>query len=310
VRDDNPGSVTITSTPVLDGNGTPLRISGKEGAARANAARQIAMSLWRDELAHELARLAVEEPERRRILLAVTSYDAGRHVAEGLHQAGVAPERICLAVRPGASGDTQETAFWREISADRLAEFPQFEDAQILIAPLARVERGVNMIGEEDRSALGSIWLIVRPIPLIDEPDQLVAHVQAKALAEHSGPSTDPISLLEARKSCAGTFLDDIFRGPPYFGSQPDAVKRGVIAEIVVSAIQLIGRARRGGTPARLHLVDGAFVDSAKGSDFATLLNKLRESWNEEQAHDMRTYYGTTLEAFLDYARENGAGPC
>lgn len=310
VRDDNPESVTITSTPVLDGNGEALRISGKEGTARANATRQIAMSLWRDELMGELARLAVEEPERQRILLAVTSYDTGRHVAEGLHKAGVAAEHIYLAVRPGTAEDARNTAFWREISADRLEEFPRYEDARILIAPLARVERGVNMIGAEDKSALGSIYLIVRPIPLVDEPDQLVAHVQAKALAEHPGPSADPISLLSARKSCAGTFLEDIFRRPPYFGSQPDAVKLGVVAEIVVSAIQLIGRARRGGTSARLHLVDGAFVDSARGSDFPTLLNKLQESWSEEQARDMRTYYGTTLEAFLDYARQNGVAAC
>lgn len=310
VRDDNPGSVTITSTPVLDGNGNPLRISGKEGTSRANATRQIAMSLWRDELAAELARLEVEEPERRRILLAVTSYDAGRHVAEGLHQAGVAGERICLAVRPDRQPDTKGTAFWQEISATNLADFPTYEDAQILIAPLARVERGVNMIGDEDKSALGSIWLIVRPIPLTDEPEQLVAHVQAKALAEYPGPSTNPISLLKARATCAADLLEDIFRRPPYFGSQPDTVKLGVIAEIVISAIQLIGRARRGGTAARLHLVDGAFVDSTRGNDFAALLNKLQTHWSEEQRRDMHRYYGTTLDAFLDYARDNGASPC
>jgi hypothetical protein len=147
-------------------------------------------------LAGELQRLHRDSPDRARILLATTSYDGARQVAEGLALAGAAASRICLAVRPrtDAPGDpgTQivtDAGRWLELPADRLEDFPDVPGADILIAPLARVQRGVNIIGEGDRSALGSVWLIVRPIPVIDEPSELVAHIQARAVAEHPGPA-------------------------------------------------------------------------------------------------------------------------
>ncbi|WP_231406003.1 hypothetical protein [Streptomyces clavuligerus] len=313
VADDTPGMVRILPAPILDEEIRPRRISGLEGSARDEAITTIAGSLWGTYLRAELERLRAEDRDRARVLLATTSYLAARQVAEGLFSAGVDASRICLAVRPS---EDEPGAFmgmgngrWRELPADRLETFPQLEGADILIAPLGRVQRGVNIIGRDDRSALGSVWLIVRPIPLIDEPPELLAHIQAKALAEHSGPSSDPLALLAERRRTAGTYLDEIVRRPPYFQAQPDEVKLGVVAEIINGAVQLIGRARRGGTPAVLHLVDGAFHDGHGGTDFATLILQLREKWRRDGVlNDMRAYYGTTLEAFLTYAEEQSSG--
>ncbi len=313
VADDNPGSVQILPAPVNDARDRPRRISGLDGAARDLATRQIATALWNRYLHTELDRLRIEEPDRVRVLLATTSYASARQVAEGLSTAGVAASRICLAVRPGIHPDDQRTAVnagrWQELPADRLEAFPAIQGAEILIAPLARVQRGVNIIGEGNRSALGSVWLIIRPIPLIDEPAELVAHIQARALAEHRGPSSDPQALLAERRSLAGWYLDEIIRHPPYFQAQPLDVKLGVVAEIVNGAVQLIGRARRGGTAAALHLVDGALLDSEGGTDLATLLLALRDKWrNEGVLPAMQRYYGTTLDAFLTYAEQAGRG--
>lgn len=313
VSDENPDSVTILPAPVHDEQGRARRISGLDGAERAAATRQIATDLWKERLRPELARLRKDDRGRARVLLATTSYVAARHVAEGLSAAGVAPTRICLAVRPGTYADDQEAAVeaghWRELPADRLEEFPGLDGADVLIAPLARVQRGVNIIGEDDKSALGSVWLIVRPIPLIDEPAELIAHIQSHALAVHRGPSGDPQALLARRRRAAGQYLDDIVRRPPYFQAQPLDVKLGVVAEIMNGAVQLLGRARRGGTKATLHLVDGALLDSAGGTDLATLIHKLRDAWRRDGVlAAMHRYYGTTLEAFLKYADENTQG--
>jgi hypothetical protein len=272
------------------------------------------MAMWETYLRPELQRLkADKEEDRARVLLATTSYEAARHVAEGLSTAGVDSTRICLAVRPGIYADDQETAIdtgrWRELPADRLEGFPGVGGADILIAPLARVQRGVNIIGEDDKSALGSVWLIVRPIPLIDEPAELVAHIQARALTEYPGPSSDPQALLAERRRVAGQYLDEIIRRPPYFQAQPLDVQLGVVAEIINGAVQLIGRARRGGTDATLHLVDGALLDSEGGTDLATLILKLRDAWQREGVlSDMERYYGTTLGAFLEYAEQAAGG--
>lgn len=313
VADDNADTVRILPAPITDEEGRPLRISGLDGGVRDLATQKIAADMWGKYLLPELERLKTEERGRARVLLATTSYAGARHVAEGLSTAGAASTRICLAVRPGTHKGDGDTAIdagrWQELPADRLESFPALPGADILIAPLARVQRGVNIIGEGDKSALGSVWLIVRPIPLIDEPAELVAHIQSRALAAHRGPSSDPQALLAERRKEAGHYLDQIIRRPPYFQAQPLDVRLGVVAEIINGAVQLIGRARRGGTSATLHLVDGAMLDKDRGNDFATLILQLKKKWQDDgDLQAMQRYYGTTLQAFLDYAQDNSKG--
>lgn len=315
VPDRMPAAVQVLAAPVKDGTGT-IRVSGLNGAERVLATKRLAGLLWAQYLAAELTRLKEEEKkkDRARILLATTSYASARHVAEGLAEAGVHSRRICLAVPPDGQ-DRATTVMhagnWSEIPADRLEIFPGEKDADILIAPLARVQRGVNIIGKDDRSALGSIWLIVRPIPIIDEPAELLAHIQAKALTEHPGPSLVPTALLAERRQAAGRHLEEIIHRPPYFQAQPETVRLGVMAEIMVGAIQLVGRARRGGTPAELHLVDGAMLESSGGTDVATLIDAQRDRWRmDQQLDELNFYYETPLSAFFDYAdRQLKGGP-
>ncbi|MET9318256.1 hypothetical protein ABZX12_41115 [Kribbella sp. NPDC003505] len=309
VRDDNPGSVTIRTVRVRDDDGRVLRISGVDGRRRHAVTQELARRLWDQQLAAELQRLRRDDPDRARVLLATTSYVGARHVAEGLAMAGVAPNRICLAVQPTAewigSADSPavDTGRWRELPADRIEDFAALDGSDVLIAPLARVQRGVNIIGAGDRSALGSVWLIVRPIPLLDEPDELVAHLQARALLESPAASATPLEVLAERRDIAGNYFEEIVRRPPYFSSQPRLARLGVIAEILNGAIQLIGRARRGGTPAALHLVDGAFHDASTGPDFPALVRMLFEEWDGLLVGSrMSDIYGTTLEAFREYA--------
>jgi hypothetical protein len=310
VSDDHPGTVTVLPAPIEREDQSLIKVSGLDRPARAEATRLLARLLWARRLQAELLRLQHDDPGRARVLLATTSYEAAQHVAEGLAHADVAPSRICLAVRPRADAPydpdrrvVTDAGRWLELPADRLDDFPAVPGADILIAPLARVQRGINIIGEGDRSALGSVWLIVRPIPLIDEPSELVAHIQAKALADHDLPANDPLIVLQQRRDTAGRYFEEIVRRPPYFQAQPHQVKLGVVAEIVNGAIQLIGRARRGGTAGVLHLVDGAFLDPKGGVAFATLLRALRDAWERTGVLDqMRQLYGTTLEAFFTYA--------
>ncbi|MBD2896948.1 hypothetical protein amrb99_59000 [Actinomadura sp. RB99] len=305
VRDDNPETVKVAAVPIRDDLNNLVRVSGLDGAARAEATRRIAERLWSTALSGELERLRRTDKHRARVLLATTSYAGARHVAEGLARAGVDAARICLAVPPQEveNPTTGIQGRWQSIRADRLEDFPRRETADILIAPLARVQRGVNIIGDENRSALGSVWLLVRPIPLLDEPAELLAHVQGAAHDAHPGPSTDPAALLDDRHRTAEARLDDMVRRPPYFRAQHKAVKLGVVAETLNGAFQLIGRARRGGTDAVLHLVDGAMLDEDSGTSMAAMIRLLREKWRADGTlARMKTYYGTTLQAFFDYA--------
>jgi hypothetical protein len=309
--DDKDRKVTVVAEKVTDNTGRVLKVSGLDGEDRANALVQMATLLW-PKLEDELRGLAEKDPDRASVLLATTSYDGARQVAQGLADAGVPASRICLAVRPRGNEDADSAVLkgqWWELPANRLEAFPGIDGADILISPLARVQRGVNIIGVGDRSALGSVWLLVRPIPLIDEPAELLAHIQSRALTCHPGPAGDPLGLLEERRKTAGTYFEQIVRRPPYFRCQPKEVKLGVAAEIVVGAIQLIGRARRGGTSAVLHLVDGAFTDGTAGTSFASLVTALRDEWRASgELGAMEQYYGRTLRAFLEFADRPASG--
>ncbi|MFJ7212894.1 hypothetical protein [Amycolatopsis sp. NPDC098790] len=310
--DDTGRKVEVVAEEITDESGRVIKVSGVDGEDRADALVQMTTLLW-PKLKEELRALVEKDDARARVLLATTSYDGARHAAQGLADAGVPASRICLAVRPRRDDDTGSAVLrkgqWWELSANRLEDFPGLEGADILIAPLARVQRGVNIIGTGDRSALGSVWLLVRPIPLIDEPAELLAHIQARALTCHPGPAGDPLGLLEERRKTAGTYFEQIVRRPPYFRCQPKEVKLGVAAEIVVGAIQLIGRARRGGTSAVLHLVDGAFTDGSAGTSLASLISALRDEWRGSgELGAMEKYYGRTLVAFLEFADRPATG--
>ena len=309
VRDDT-DSVEVVPAEA----GDAIRISGLSGAERDAATRKLAMHLWKEHLRKELAHLKKTDKDRARVLLATTSYASGQLIAEGLVAAGVEAPRICLATRPDKSERTPAEVHahedgWRELPADKLDEMTRYA-CDILIAPLARVQRGVNIIGAGDRSALGSVWLLVRPIPLIDEPEELVAHIQSTALRKVPGNAADPLDVLERRRTEAGTYFDEIVRSKPYFSSQPRPAQLGVVAEILNGAIQLVGRARRGETEARLHLVDGAFLNPSRGPNFAALVQELRQEWRTTGVlARMESLYGTTLQAFFDYADKNATTP-
>jgi hypothetical protein len=306
VADDTPDAVKVLSAPVSTEDRALLRVSGRTGREREDALRLMGRLLWTRRLDDELALLRRETPERARVLLATTSYDGARLLAEGLAEAGAAG-RICLLVRsqpaPLAPADGhREVGRWVELPADRVEEFPRLP-ADVLVAPLARVQRGVNLIGAGDRSALGAIWLAVRPVPVLDEPDELIAHVNAHAIAEHP-VGDDLASLLAARGRTAGRYFEDIVRSQPYFRSLPEDVRLSVAAEILVGLIQLVGRARRGGTSATIHLADAAFLDGTVGSDLATMIDSLHQRWEREGVLGlMDDLYGSALTAFLDYAR-------
>ena len=153
--------------------------------------------LWGKRLSPALRALEADpgNAHRARLLLALTSYDAGRDLAEGISAAGVPADKIVLAVRPGAAVGAAWGTRWTELPADRLEEYGRTVGAapgSVLIAPLARAERGINIVDDAGRPLIGSVWLIVRPIPIMDEPAQLLAHVNARAHAEATPAKTLP----------------------------------------------------------------------------------------------------------------------
>ncbi|WP_228542614.1 hypothetical protein [Nocardia sp. XZ_19_369] len=309
VADDHSGGVHILASPVSDAEEF-LRVSGTHGKARTDVLVRLGELLWKKRLAPALRNLAADPKtaHRQRLLLAVTSYDGVRDLADGISNAGVPADQIVAAVRPD---DDRPNRRWTPLPADRLESFGRHVDGSVLIAPLARAQRGLNIVDSQGRSLLGSVWLVVRPIPLIDEPTEILAHVHSRAKASERA-TAEPAAVLDLLRRVAGRSFDEMFDSLPYFRTMPAEVKLGIVAETLNGLIQLAGRARRGGAVGEIHLVDYAFLDSSGRSDMPRLITKLRQEWQREGHLDlMQRLYGQTLAEIFSFAdqRKNTDDP-
>lgn len=307
--DTDPTGVTIHADMVYDAAGNPLRVSGISGRSREDETRKVGHALFR-KLERHLSNLHDQrrrdgQPGRDRILVATTSYASVFELAEGLMQAGAAPDTLCLVTRKGEQAAVKD-ARWSTVTSDRIETFPD-TGAKILIAPLGVVERGVNLL-VGDTSALGAIYLVIRPVPVLDQPDELLAHINHRLWAKFTAPApgSDPVQASALRMKNAGRLFEEIVTSAQYFRSLPDWVQRGIVAEIIIGLIQLVGRARRGGTPGEVHLVDAAFFDDRGKSSLPRLIHELQQEWHAIGELDfLRTLYGPTLQAFMDFAVRN-----
>lgn len=71
---------------------------------------------------------------------------------------------------------------------------------------------------------------------------------------------------------------------------------------MIVDLIQLVSRARRGGTEAVLHMVDYAFHEDTWNADLETVLRRIHSQWTPQVRQRMNELYGEALNAFLSYA--------
>ncbi|WP_431949469.1 hypothetical protein [Actinacidiphila sp. bgisy167] len=309
---DEGSSVVIDARPIPDLEGELIRISGLSGKKRREATRQLGMRLW-SELSRELETLAAPDLPgiQDAILLATTSYQSCRDLAEGMRLAGAPPGLIAAAVRPDADAETAaelgvEDRPWIEIPGDQLEDFGALAHARILIAPLKRAERSLNILTPgERRSRIGSIWLAVRPMSIVDDPDELLAHVGARALDDHRVHDKPWLELARSKKT-AGQYFDELLSRERYFSALPRRAKKAIAAELIASIIQLVGRARRGGTPGRIRLVDYAFLDPKGNSDLPSLIRQLRADWARTGELDtLLTTNGEALKAFFTFAENH-----
>lgn len=304
---DDGSTVEIDARPIPGMDEELIRISGLSGKKRREATRLLGEKLWR-ELSVELDALASAGAPgvQDAILLATTSYQSCRDLAEGMRRAGAPPGLIAVAVRPDEVpelDDEGDDLAWVEIPGDRLEDFGRRTDLRILIAPLKRAERSLNiLVPGERRSRIGSIWLAVRPMSIVDEPDELLAHISAFALDDARSVAEPWLELARAKR-LSGDYVDDILDSDRYFSALPARAKKAIAAELIASAIQLVGRARRGGTPGRLRLVDFAFLDTAGRSDLPRLIRELRADWERNNELDtvLRTN-GNAIQAFFTFA--------
>ncbi|WP_215028474.1 hypothetical protein [Streptomyces sp. ISL-66] len=156
------------------------------------------------------------------------------------------------------------------------------------------MSRGLNiLVPGTDLSALASVWVGVRPVTHVHSPSVFYASINAQGTSV-GVPGPDPAAMLQAKRREAHKRKDLLLRTDPRFSRMPRFLKAEVLAGILVELIQLAGRARRGGTPVELYLVDHAFFNLSLGCDFPGLLRTYYTSLEPGQQQILRRIYGST----------------
>jgi hypothetical protein len=286
-----------------------VRVSGTSGLRRHDAYVDMGRALW-PALDTELSAVAAAPTtsHRAHALIAYQAYEAGPLIAEGMIEAGADPREICVAVTAEqAARYSTRSPRWIPIPADQLEQFPHYVgdgNCRYLLAPMARVERGLNIVDAAGRSLLHCASLAVRPVLVMDDPPVLLSIVNSLSYRDQRGLTDDPAAELERLRIKAGQTFEDIRRGSHYFKNLGEEVKLSIVAEMLTRLIQLGGRTRRGGDHGSLLLVDAAFTETEADSTLPYLLAELRRKWGESGELDLisRIYRSTMTDTIMSLA--------
>ncbi|CAM3906221.1 hypothetical protein KIPE111705_30850 [Kibdelosporangium persicum] len=304
MTDAKPGTFSTRAGEALDEQYQTIHIGGRAEAGKDAAIRALGASLWDQHIDAHLRTLAATEPDRELCMLVGNSYRHAVLLAAGIASRTADPGWVAVVVpRHGSPSPVVLPAEVVTVTIDELESLPhKHPGVKVCIAPLSLVARGLNILVPGDqRSALASVWVCVRPPAQVTDSAEMFASVNAYALGKNE-PSVDPVAVWVEQRKRAFFRLFHILTSDPRFSRLSRALKAEAVAGMLVEMIQLAGRARRGGTPVQLFLADGAFHDPKHGTDIPGLLRYYYANLSPVEQRELRRIYGSTLVSWLDFA--------
>lgn len=282
-----------------------IKISGISGTNRRVVTHALTKTLI-PELESQLKNLQRVEEDRARILLVTNSYNESKWVAEALKQASTKFTFKVILRQTNFDESLREN--W--LPKSKIEQFAS-TGADILISPLKVISREHNILNPEGRSAIGTIMMLVRPIPPINNARAYLSYLGYNHLNRTKNLS-DYSSVLpgEAFINCLRQIHRDRHsyeRSMVPFSRIPfKSIQMGIVADILVELVQLIGRGRRGklnehgGSPIRLFFIDGAFVSKLS---WKKLIGELILLWKSTQDWDQLIFlYKPIIQALSEYS--------
>lgn len=281
----------------------PIRLSGCEPDKRPQALIQMLhqlaepdRSLAGSRSSFELELADIDDPDRRRILLLVGSYEEAKRAAQYLNSLPEWTGRITQLVSDDADVDSAWTALPRnnDVKALRRGDVATFArtGGEILVAPLLAVERGHNIVIPGGKAAIGTVYFLARPHPRPDDISLAIQAINDWAVRQVRGPErefhqaalaagTPDLAALAFRRAARGKWNRFLTRRLSWT-SLPEDEKVAFTWDQLVVMWQVIGRLVRGGVPARVVFVDAAFSPREAGlnatdTPASSLLASMRE---------------------------------
>jgi hypothetical protein len=210
-------------------------------------------------------------PGRQRILLLVGSYPEARRAYEYLAEKRDGWRDQMKYLVPD---DEQFTCEWRgydpRLQRGIVSQFAR-SDAWLLIAPLMAVERGHNILNDQQVAALGAVFFLKRPHPRPNDISYHMhcinhwaikyAHHYSWLAAKSSRQSPSLVDVARTFHQEAYTEWRRLLRLPLIQKTMLPDDKRALVWSQLVSIWQVIGRLLRGGCPARVIFCDASFAE-------------------------------------------------
>ncbi|GLW02524.1 hypothetical protein [Streptomyces lavendulae] len=306
MTDATPGAVTALAGTVSDSDTAwnPITVGGIDEAYKPERIQELGKRLWQTRLSEHLRQLEIDDHDRARAMVVSNSYKQAALLAIGIASAALQASWIAVVIpKSGIPPGIHLPPGVVTITIDQLEDLPRTHpQVKVICAPLSLVARGLNiLVPGTERSALASVWVGLRPVADLHSPAAMYASINATAIAA-ACPGPDPARMLAIQRRAARRHLHTLLSSDPRFSRLPRYLKTEILAGILVDLIQLAGRARRGGTPVQLYLVDNSLLDTRLGSDFPSLVRSYYAGLTEDEQASLRRVYGSTLTAWLDFA--------
>jgi len=207
--------------------------------------------------------LALLDAHRQRILLVVGRYEEADEVATTLSAVlGNTPGEDVVALVREQDGEVVTMPRPGTLLRSMLSQFPNL-NAKFLVAPLQSIERGHNiLVGEE--AAFGSVYFLVRPLPVPGDPYTAIQRVNAWAARQV--PLMTGMEITQAgkmlREQSSRRWDEFLSEKETYMGA-PD--RTALLWTQLVLVWQCIGRLLRGGVGARVHFIDAKWAEVTSG---------------------------------------------
>lgn len=301
------------------GNSEVLNVSGTDLNRRIDVLKNIIDKLIRPSikkkapLVKELEHL---EEGRKRILLVVGSYDEAAAIKYYLNsiltnEGEIRNKDVCLLVKDGEDNNESEG-----ISRGQVAEFG-LSEYKILIAPLMALERGYNILNEYKKAAIGSVYFLVRPMPIPNDLSIIVNKINFSFMNELSKKNSidihEHINWVKDIRDKHLKLMQELLIKSDRLGYRQleDKDREALCMTLFVTICQVIGRLIRGGCKARVHFCDGKFApksvvneeDTSKTSILVGIietLDKLLNSENNIEKEIAKKLYGPFIKGLKE----------
>ena len=255
--------------PISNRSGEVVNVSGARVDMRDENLKTIVHSLASRGSAFGLQAELEQLPEdRRRILLVVQSYRQAESVAGELNSLPNWAGKVVKLVRDDDEGRLRNTPVLRRGRVYSLAE----RSESVLVAPLLALERGHNILINDGRAAIGSVFFLVRPMPVPFEMGPVLGEMNWWAMNRSScngNPLNSKIGVFEEwrelRRKATREWHTRLNKSG-FYATLTNAELSHLAWTQLIAIWQTVGRTVRGGSETRVHFCDAAFApETAKG---------------------------------------------